>query len=211
MSTPVLADNALISLEEVREALFLEDTETRDDNFLVRTINRVSARIETYCKRKLFPARMYTEYYDGDALSGELLIDNPPIHMVSGIWDDPNVAWDSNTLILSGNYTFEPEEGTIRLLKFLSSERFFSRGTQNVKVVYSGGFEEVPVDLADAALDWVLTKYRQAKDKTHGYSSKSSGGGGVSIDTDEMPKSVKGNLAKYRFFDFGRNDIGGRL
>lgn len=194
MADITLNDNALVTLEDVREALMLEDTETANDNFLTNKINRMSTRIESYCRRK-FKAAFYTEVQDGDSERGDILVDNPPIIWVSGLWDDSDALYTSDSLIESGDYVLEKEEGAIRLTGIDSA---FSSGIQNVKVAYSGGYNEVPLDIQDACVEWVVFSYRKYQSKTFGFTSKSAPGGNIGVDMDSMPAYVKETLNSYR-------------
>ncbi len=193
---PTLNIYALISLEDVREALQFETAEAvSENNLLVSLINRTSSRMETYCGRN-FKAREYTEYQDGDG--GPIVFtDHYPITSVSALWDDTEREFtdSSNDLIASTDYMTYSDEGSIRLY---NDETTFNKGYQNIKITYSGGYETLPGDLEEACLDWVLTLYRRIKDRTHGYMTKSASGASVLIDLKAIPDSVKAVLDSYK-------------
>jgi len=184
---------SLVVSGDVRETLGLSVTEVSDDSLIANLINRLSTRIESYCGRK-FVAREYTEYHDGDKTNA-VIVDNPPIISVSGLWDDIDREFTSNEEITSDNYVVYSNEGYLSLY---NDEVYFSRGVQNIKVVYSGGYTTIPYDLQDACINWVLTEYRRVKDKHHAFGSKSAPGGSISIDSSAVPQNVKFVLDLYK-------------
>lgn len=189
MST--INEYALTSLSAVREALQLEPEVIKDDDLLTNLVNRISARIENYCRRQ-FRVRAYTEYHDGDG-SAEVFLNQYPIQSVSGLWDDPNR--DFETVIDADNFLIYSSEGSLRLC---DEESAFNLGRQNIKVTYSGGFITVPEDLEEACIDWVLTLYRRHKDKYHGYMTRSAAGASMMIDLQAIPRDVKSVLDSYK-------------
>jgi len=192
---------ALVTLDNVREALGFTVTESGDDSLLTNLINRVSTRIETYCRRK-FKVRSYTEYHDGDG-SPEVLVDNYPIVSVDSLWDDTDRAFtdSANDLIASGDYIKYETEGAIRLF---NNETVFQTGWQNIKVTYSGGYTTIPADIEQASIDWVVTLYRKQKDQTHGYMTKAASGTSIMIDLQAIPKDVKDVLDSHKKFRANR-------
>ena len=187
---------ALIDLNDVREALGFEPTEgISENNLFIGLINRTSARIETYCGRK-FKIREYTEYQDGDG-SPNVFTDQYPITTVSELWDDTEVLFtdSTNDQISSSDFLIYSEEGNIRLY---NDETIFSKGRQNIKIIYSGGYTDIPDDLKQAGIDWAITMYRKLKDQTHGYMTKSAGGASSMIDMQAIPREVKAILDSYK-------------
>ncbi len=196
---PTLNTYALIELEDVREAMQWESAEAvSENNLLVSLINRASSRMENYCGYN-FKNREYTEYQDGDG-SPTVFTDNYPITSVSALWDDTERAFtdSTNDLIDSDDYLIYSKEGSIRLY---NDETVFSKGYQNIKITYSGGYEASSPELDDlgqACLDWVLTMYRKNKDRLHGYVSKSASGASSLIDLSDIPADVRAVLDRYK-------------
>ena len=188
-----LSNYALISLEDIREALGLEASETDDDNLLTSLINRISTRIESYCGRK-FVGRLYTEYQDGDG-EAYVALDQYPIIMVSGLWDDTDRDFEDEDEISSDDYLIYEEEGYIKLY---NDESTFIDGSQNIKIIYSGGYNPVPDDLKGACAEAVMQSYRRIKEKHFGYSSRSSQGGSLSLDLSSWPNETKLTLNHYK-------------
>lgn len=192
----VVGTYALVSLDSVREALGFEETQVTDDNILAGLINRLSARIETYCGYK-FKGRSFTEYHNGLGWSPSVFVSNPPIISVSEVWDDTDRAFtdSANDLISSGDYMIYASEGEIRLY---NNETVFSKGHQNIKITYSGGYDSIPEDLQGACILFVMRDYRMIKDKIQGYMTKSAGGTSQMIDMQAIPRDVKAVLDSYK-------------
>ena len=110
-------------------------------------IEAVSAKIENICQRK-FEATDYTSYFAGEG--GKLLfVDNFPIISLTSIdlVDIGNISIDSLDLdFIKINYE----------LGQLQSNSNFIEGIDNYKVVYRGGFEEIPDDLNLICVEEVL-------------------------------------------------------
>ena len=189
-----LNSNALISLDDIREALGLESEEVKDDGFLISIINRASQRIETYCGRT-FNVAYYTEYHDGDGGS-EVLLDQYPITHVSGLWDDVDRDFGDDYEMDADDYLIYANEGRLSLY---NDESTFCLGRQNIKVCYSGGYTTIPEDLKQACVDLALTSYRKQKEKTHGVMSRTTAGGASAMyDLREIPADVKAILDTYK-------------
>ena len=189
-----LNSNALISLDDIREALGLDNEEVKDDGFIINLINRVSTRIESYCGRT-FAASYYTEYHDGDGTS-EVLLNQYPITHVSGMWDDIDRDFGDDCVVDSDDYLIYANEGRLSLY---NDETTFLVGRQNIKVCYSGGYTDIPEDLKQACVDLALTSYRKNKEKIHGVMSRTTAGGASAMyDLREIPADVKAILDTYK-------------
>jgi len=137
-------DYALTSLANVKAALHL--TTTDDDALIESLINRFSAAIETYCKRK-FKARDYTEKHDGDGTS-VLYLKQYPVNSVSSLKIGTGT-------VNSSNYALYKEEGKIRL-----KYSVFPEGIQNVEVTYNAGYQDGSDELE--ALEQIVINEIQA-------------------------------------------------
>jgi len=135
---------ALTSLINVKAALHI--TTTDDDALLESLINRISAAVESYCKRK-FKARDYTEKYDGDGTS-ILFLKQYPVNSVSSLKIGESVLDTSSYVIYS-------DEGKIRL-----KYSVFSEGIQNVEITYNAGYQDGSDELE--ALEQIVINEIQA-------------------------------------------------
>lgn len=186
---------SLTVIADVKQQLGLENDSTKDA-FLANLILRAQKLLEKYCGRK-FDSATYTEFYDGDG-TDELLLNQYPIVSVTSLHDDLGRTFDSLTLISTSDYVIYKERGKIKLTSSEPSQsgRVFARGAQNVKVIYVAGYDPVPEDLQDAALQQIEHMFNRAK--TGGFTSRSMGGISETYDPEPIPETVKRSLRHYR-------------
>jgi hypothetical protein len=163
-----------------------------DDVLLGRLITAVSEFIRSYTQLK-FDVESYTEYRSGVGWGQSMLVlKNSPIVTVTSLTIDDVVipALPSNIPDVNGvGFAYTPTHVSLYGYEF-------TKGLDNIVVVYSAGYSSVPYDLAQAAIELACFKFRE-KDRI-GHKSKSLGGEVVAFITDEMPESVKSALNKYR-------------
>jgi len=126
---------------------YINETTTDNDTFNQRLINRASRQIEAHIKRNI-RARSYTEYYDGTGESGKLFLNQWPIQSTTStisIYDDIDRDFTSTTLFASTDFVIYKDEGIVELLSDASLGSWFSKGTQNIKAIYTGGYDEFEI------------------------------------------------------------------
>jgi hypothetical protein len=72
----------------------------------------------------------------------------------------------------------------------------FPRGVQNVAISYTAGLASVPVDVAQACVEIVATKYKRRTNIE--VSAKTLNGETISFTQADMPASAKTALDNYR-------------
>lgn len=147
---------ALVTVEKCREFLNLEDD--NESSHVEDLIDYVSAFIETYTRRTFLTAT-YTEYYDGNG-TDTLFLNQRPINSITSIHIDDGRSFDASTQISASAIVSYSEEGYVRL-----DGDYFSRGIQNIKVVYSAGYAQasIPADLQFACIKLVQELYKDGK------------------------------------------------
>ncbi|HNX82476.1 MAG TPA: phage head-tail connector protein [Candidatus Omnitrophota bacterium] len=145
-----LTGSELTTLANVKTALSIVNTD--DDAYLNSLIARVTDEAETYCRRK-FADATYTEKYDGNGCQS-MQLKQYPITSITSVHDDLDRAFLSDTLIDSDDYVFDAESGILTL-----DWSIFSRGVQNIQVVYNAGYTTMPQDLEQAAIMLVSSYY----------------------------------------------------
>ncbi len=138
---------ALTTHSRVKEYLGIKPDDASKDAMLAEFVERISAAISTRCKRVFEFESGITEYYDGDGVMSQLMVRRYPIASVTALYDDPDRAYGSATLIAAMDYTVDKGWGLIQLDGFR-----FLKGLQNIKVVYDGGYKVIPQDLERAAI-----------------------------------------------------------
>lgn len=193
---------ALVTLDDARDYLKREDGE--EDVRIVETINRVSAAIETYCRRKLV-SRIYdsTSEVAGHEptmlLSGrgdhEVLLREYPLTALAGVvhrYDDGTTTKTLTTTgwrIVPGHALFLPYDA-------------FPIGRRNIEVRctagYLAGTHDAELDtLRLAALRWIQIAW-QDRDLGIGRGTNFSvGSQSVSLIPDAIPKDVASLLRPF--------------
>ncbi len=183
---------SLVSLATVKA--FKNITATEHDAELVRLIGAVDAFITTYCNRQ-FEQATVTEYHSTRAGQTTLLLKRPPVASITSLHDDPDRVYGANTLIDPSDYVIEDTDAGILKL----DGTVFQRGVNNVKVLYSGGFNPVPADLAQAAVELIWLARDKGDQALLGLQSKSvAEGRDVQIFANDWPAGVKAILDSYR-------------
>jgi hypothetical protein len=140
--------SAFTTLANVKE--FFKITGTGMDALITNLIIRITKEIQNFCERKLF-SDTYTQYYDGSGYQ-TLMVDEYPVTAITSIHDDDDHVYGTDTLIDSGDYIFNSgsKNALSGLIKMDGS--YFSRGTENIKIVYTAGYTTVPGDLEEACI-----------------------------------------------------------
>lgn len=183
-----LNNNALVTLEEVREYFGWTSTNTDNDNFIESLINYTSDLFENYCEVDNFKSTSVTEYYDGE---GEkyLFLNNIPIVSITSIYDDVNWVWGEDTIVASTDYRIVNKNYIVGLNEF-------TEGDQNIKVSYTYGYATIPGDLKMVCIEEVIRKFKNRDNP--GVINKTMVDGSISKDNKYLLESTVSVLNKYR-------------
>ncbi len=185
-----MASYDIATLDEVKNFMGINNSKSNDDDLLENLITRVTEWFQNYCGVLQFKQQTYTDYYGGKN-TRHLYVDNPPIISVTSLHDDTDWTWDAATLIDSGDYKI------VNSFYVVLKDTTFSKGDQNIKIVYEGGHTTIPEDLKHACITEVSRIYNSRDDLS--YTSKSSGAGSsISYDKDYLLSSTINILRKYR-------------
>lgn len=131
----------LVGLDTFKD--YVNENTTDNDTFHQNLITQASRQIETHIKRSI-RARSYTEFQDGTGESGKLFLKQWPIVSTTStisIYDDLDRDFDSTTLFDSTDFVIYEDEGIVELL----DGAWFQKGTQNIKAIYTGGYDEFEI------------------------------------------------------------------
>lgn len=179
----------LVPLSLVKELNNIRNTE--QDALLASLIQRATTMVENFCNRK-FKAARYTEYTDGDGRAKEVFVHNPPLLVVNSIFDDPDRKFGNNTAFASADFVIDSDAGIIELVQLSSStlrptDRVsFNRGTQNIKVIYTGGYNTIPNDIEMATAIWVTHLYRRIDEKSWRISNRTISNNSQNFEAQEQ-------------------------
>ena len=187
---------ALCALADVKTYLGIGSAST--DALLTSLINNVSAAIESYCSRT-FLSQTYTETRNGSG-ANRMYCNNAPITSVLSVAVDGYAIPASFTPTTYG-WVFDTSLIYIRQgTPYSGSPNCFSKGVQNVQLVYVAGYATIPSDLAQACIEWVAYKF--AKRDRIDRRSETLAQQTVGYDLSDMPLSVKSALNQYRRWPF---------
>ena len=188
----------LCSLQEIKDWLDLSvDTQDRK---LSRLITSASTLIRQKIERNL-EAASYTETRNGNG-GDRMVLRNTPINSIASVVvdrvsvpqsDGVTAGWtnDSTTVYMVDRHLLP-----IAIYPYLSGGFAFNRGYQNITISYNGGFQVVPLDLKQAALELVTQKFNRSKHSDQ--RSQSIGGEVISYSEKEMPDEVMLVINRYR-------------
>jgi hypothetical protein len=176
----------LTSLSAVQQYLGLSAGE--DDELLTDLVARVSDGIVTYCGREFAAADFY-ECHDGDG-GDSVLLDQRPVTEVFALSDD-------GVEVGADDFVVYPELGVVRLRSGV-----FGRGARSISVNYRAGYEAIPGDVEQAAVQWAAELY-QGRGAAAGREIKSERVGDYAVtydgaDDPGMPGQVRAALEPYR-------------
>lgn len=176
----------LTSLSAVQRYLGLSGGE--DEELLTELIARVSDGVMAYCGRE-FALADYAEYHDGDG-SDALLLNQRPVVEVYALSE-------GGAEIEAEDFAVYPELGMVRL-----TSGVFGRGARNVYAAYRAGYEAIPGDVEQAAVQWAAAFYQGrgggagraiASERVGDYAVTYDGG-----DSGGVPADVRAALEPYR-------------
>lgn len=176
----------LTSLSAVQRYLGL--SRGSDDELLTDLIARVSDGVVAYCGRE-FTIGDYYEFHDGDGGDALLLNQRPVAQVFALSQDDAGIEAD--------DFVVYPELGMVRL-----KSGVFGRGARNIYAGYRAGYEAIPGDVEQAAIEWTAALYHGrgagggraiATERVGDYQVTYDGG-----EVEGMPTAARAALEPYR-------------
>ena len=191
---------SLCALADLKQYLGITTNST--DNALTALIGNASSFIERYCNR-VFEAASYTETRNGNGADA-IYMRNTPVIMVSSVSidgvavpeapDARSYGWvnDNHKVYLRGYARIDPSSAH----SFTAAPGCFRRGIQNVQIAYVAGFTTVPVDVSQACIELIASKFakRGRIDKKSEVLAQQT----TAFDLSDMPASVKTALAQWK-------------
>lgn len=165
----------LTTLENVRQYLAKDDSETKDDDLLFELVKSVSKKINNKLNRTL-EATDYVEYYQGDG-TNRLLLRQYPVNSVTSIYDDVDRQWGSNTAKDPTSIVIAMQTPGLIQLKsdiFINSAIWSYYNLENLNITYNAGYvlptdanpnsyQVLPDDIIQAANKLVAVEYIKSK------------------------------------------------
>jgi hypothetical protein len=174
-------------------------TADRMNTLLNSILQSVTIIAEGEIKRPLTVSTV-TEYYDGTGTS-ILILKNYPIIVLTSINMDVNRVFDTSTIVSSSDYYVDSNAGRIELL----GGNIWKKGQKNIQVIYSRGWETIPLDLKQAGLELAAIKWKESQvgEGRIGIVQTTSKFSDVESRTemfirDRIPKSILGVFQRYK-------------
>ena len=127
--------NSLCTFQDIIDHGGLAENSSIDNNLIEHMINEMTSTFHITSCVKQFKSKSYEERHDGDD-TNYLFLYNIPILTVDSIYNDEEWVFDAESLISSDDYILKNDH------VILKSGIIFSKGNQNIKIIYSSGYAE---------------------------------------------------------------------
>lgn len=186
-----LSDQALVSLEETRVYLRINDADAADTHDLVELlINTVSLAIENKTGKKFRKATI-TEIVDGNDKTKMWLRYKPVASVAVTVYFYDGEEWDD---VSASPYTLTVEfDSATGEVWFDQRGQTFPEGNKNIKFVYDAGYDgeaNIPFNIKLAALKLIGHYYKETRDSLHGTKSQMVDGMTTAYELTEWPDDV---------------------
>lgn len=150
----------------------------------------------------------YEDVYDAEvATYHNFAVNGIIVHnSVSILAEDSNREFGTATQYASNSYVTYDEDGRIELLGTASSLSpvVFPTGQQNVKIVYTGGYSDMPEDVKMGCVEWIGRIYKRKTKKRWNVDKQAKGDKTIDYETfGIIPPEVKDFIHPYRFIKAG--------
>ena len=187
------SDNSLVDLDTVNAFVNGDTGDAEQQKILTYYINTASAFCNLYTNRKL-KSRELTEYYSGDG-TNSIITNEYPVTEITAVYDDLDRSYGSDTLIDSDDLAILPDG---LAYKIVYDGGVFQVGIRNLKVQYTAGYTSIPNDLQQACLEVIAYYFKNTEEIRFGVTTRTMGGGSVTVETTDIPKSALRILERYR-------------
>jgi len=166
-------------------------TDANSDVLLADLVTRASQYVLTYLSREIKQANISGERINGNGRT-RIMPREWPITAISSLKVSGIVVPASVDGLLNG-YAFD--DRNIYLLPG-SNVGVFSEGVRNVEVSYTAGYEAIPEDIEQAAIEYCAKKY---KDRARiGLTSEGMAGQQTSFSQSDLTADTQANLKRYK-------------
>jgi hypothetical protein len=168
--------------------LFLNLPAEQDVQMLQSLVSAASVFAVTSIDKPILSAS-YSAVINGRG-NAQINLPNSPITAIASLKID-GVAVSASSAPGNAGYVFDDDWVYLR-----GDYQVFTRGVQNVEVSYTAGYTKVPLDLAQAVVDMVASKYKRRLD-LH-VTGRTLDGQTISYTMADLPKQTEAVFDKYR-------------
>lgn len=168
---------SLCTRQNVKDFLQLANTDTSKDDLIDLLIPAAQGFVEEYCKR-IFEKQEYTEFYNGGV--DRVFVKNPPIWATPApvVYEDWEREFSEEDKVDSTDMSVDYDVG------ILYFDYELAKAYNSIKVVYTGGFPQIPAAVRQACVELVARKVRTSNTGDIGVSSKSTPAGALNVNFD---------------------------
>lgn len=185
---------ALTSYEDVEVQL---GDLSEDDRLLIEQIaDAITDRSEMYLSKGFYAVEDAEKVFSSYRAQNSVNVPHVNLTSVSGVFEDPDGEFGSNTELDASDYYVDTETGQITLRYGLT----FEEGPGSIKVVYSAGYEdigEIPMDLRQAATQQAAFVFQRRA--SMGVTSESVNGMNVTRYVQDILPQLKTALDRRRW------------
>lgn len=151
----------LITIETYKQAKAI--TSAKEDERLGIIVPAVSQLVKTYCGNTFidYYSTPLTEYHGEDWRVPKVQLEESPVISVTEVWERDTPESDYIQLTELTDYTVDKKADTVNRVGGT-----FPCGVEAIKVVYTAGYSEVPVDLQLAIIDLIHYYYKEEQKST---------------------------------------------
>lgn len=191
LSSSVLSSVALTTWARYQAILGTTLAPNSDQTLVEYLINSVSEQGEMLAGGRRLKSRTYgptgwTPYiFDGNGRN-QMPLPAWPIVSVTNVYLDSTRAWGTDTIVDPADYTYDKEAGIL-----IYPDNVWSKGVQNMRVDYVGGFSTVKDYIQMATIEAVVWTRNRFRNSTMGARSASGPNGITSSYEIEMPMNAR--------------------
>jgi hypothetical protein len=190
----------LITLEDYKTAKGLSSTS--EDSKITPLIESVSQFIKTYCGRTFIdnystPKTEYFSIFWGDEF---VLLSESPVVAITSVSERASLTEAYEPI--TSYYLDQENDSVYKIASDGINKTSFTQGSGSVKVVYTAGWPETPLDLKLAVID-LVTYYLKEEHKLNrsvGATSMQNAPGPSTAFSAELPAHIKRVLYLYKVY-----------
>lgn len=157
-------------------------------------ITSISAWVASYCSRNFVGTKSFTEIRNGNGQQEMMLGESPVVAITSLTIGSTVVA--AQSAINQPGYFIVPDSDALGATQLALYGYEFCRGKRNIFITYTAGWSTIPLEIAQATIEMVVSAYRRG---TRGPDLRSQviEQQTISFALTDIPATAKAILGRY--------------